>query len=196
MLRLLSILRRWSCCLWFIVYCCVLYLWEVHGWSLFCIAVLIMFFLQWATVVSYAPRFQGQHFLTNMLGSNNLYMKFYLFDDIENILESLMWIILLRQRQFWQKCTCSLAAWTSIFSICVCARHYPCLSSWQKITKNLNYIIQVKPIFWLLNSVTLLLFKEMLGFDGIITSVTIMKQVVLRKLSCFESLFDIEVSKH
>ena len=39
-------------------------------------------------------------------------------------------------------------------------------------------------------------FKEMLGFDGIITSVTLIKQVFLRKLSCYESLVDIEVSKH
>ena len=30
-------------------------------------------------------------------------LTFYLFDDIEKILESLMRIILLRQRQFWQK---------------------------------------------------------------------------------------------
>ena len=59
-----------------------------------------------------------------------------------------------------------------------------------------NYFIQVYPLFRLLNSVTLLLFKEMLGFDGIITSFTIMKQVVLRKLACYESLVDIEVSKH
>ena len=37
-------------------------------------------------------------------------------------------------------------------------------------------------------------FKEMLGFDGIITSVTIIKQVVLRKLSCYEPPLIIDTS--
>ena len=33
-------------------------------------------------------------------------------------------------------------------------------------------------------------------FDVILTSVPIIKQIFLRKLSCYESLVDIEVSKH
>ena len=33
-------------------------------------------------------------------------------------------------------------------------------------------------------------------FDVILTLVTIVKQFFLRKLSCYESLVDIEVSKH
>ena len=33
-------------------------------------------------------------------------------------------------------------------------------------------------------------------FDVILTSDTIIKQISLRKLSCYESLVDIEVSKH
>ena len=33
-------------------------------------------------------------------------------------------------------------------------------------------------------------------FDAILTSITIIKQGFLRKLFCYESLVDIEVSKH
>ena len=33
-------------------------------------------------------------------------------------------------------------------------------------------------------------------FDVILTSVSIIEQIFLRKLSCYESLVDIEVSKH
>ena len=61
---------------------------------------------------SYAPLFQDPHFLTKMLELNilyhNLLIDILLFDDIEKISELLMRIILLRQRQFWQKCTCNL----------------------------------------------------------------------------------------
>ena len=45
-------------------------------------------------------------------------LTFYLFDDIEKkISESLMRIILLRQRQFWENKKNARATWTSIFSI-------------------------------------------------------------------------------
>ena len=43
---------------------------------------------------------------------------------------------------------------------------------------------------------TLLLFEKIARFDVIFTSVTIVKQIFLRKLSCYESLVDIDVSKH
>ena len=43
------------------------------------------------------------------------------------------------------------------------------------------------------NTVT---FSRNARFDVILTSVTIFKQVFLRKLFCYESLIDIEVSKH
>ena len=39
-------------------------------------------------------------------------------------------------------------------------------------------------------------FRRNARFDVILTSVTIIKQVFLRKLFCYESLVDIEVSKH
>ena len=35
-------------------------------------------------------------------------LTFYLFDHIEKISKSLMQIILQRQKQFWQKCSCNL----------------------------------------------------------------------------------------
>ena len=47
------------------------------------------------------------------------------------------------------------------------------------------------PFLW-----SLITFKRNARFDVILTSVTIMKQVFLCKLSCNESLVDIEVSKH
>ena len=75
------------------------------------------------------------------------------------------------------------------------ARHYPWWSLWQKNTKN-NYFIQVKPPFRSLNLVTPLFFWRNSRFDVILTSVTIIKQVFLRKLFYYESLVDIEVSKH
>ena len=43
-------------------------------------------------------------------------LTFYLFDHIEKISESLMGIILLRQVQFWQNCTCNLNIY--IFYLC------------------------------------------------------------------------------
>ena len=58
-------------------------------------------------------------------------------------------------------------------------------------TKN-NCFIEVKS----LKLVTLLIFEKKARFDVILTSVTIIKQVFLRKLFCYESLVDIELSKH
>ena len=148
---------------------------------------------------SYAPFFQGPHFLTKMLESNILYDS--LFIDIlsvwwhrKKILESLMQIILLRQRQFWQKMQkCKLNV--HIFCFLFCASHYPWWSLWQKNTKN-NYFIQVKPPFWVVEFSNTITFWRNACFDVILTPVTIIKQGFLRKLFCYESLVDIEVSKH
>ena len=35
-------------------------------------------------------------------------LTFYMFDDIEKLSKSIMRIILQRQKQFWQKCTCNI----------------------------------------------------------------------------------------
>ena len=62
-------------------------------------------------------------------------------------------------------------------------------------TKN-NYFIQVKPPFLVVEFSNTVTFCRNARFDVIFTSVTIIKQVFLRKLFCYESLADIEVSKH
>ena len=61
-------------------------------------------------------------------------------------------------------------------------------------TKN-NCFIQLKSPFCSLKLVTLLLFYRNARFDVILTSVTIIKQIFLRKLFCYESYVDIEISK-
>ena len=66
---------------------------------------------------------------------------FYLFDDIEKISNSLMQIILQRQKQFWQKCSCNPNVYIFFFSFC--ARNNPWWSLWQKNNQN-NCCIQVK----------------------------------------------------
>ena len=42
-------------------------------------------------------------------------LTFYLVDDIEKISKSLMWIILQRQKQFWQKCSWYLSVYIFYF---------------------------------------------------------------------------------
>ena len=123
-------------------------------------------------------------------------LTFYLLDNIEKkILESLMQIILLLKGNFDKFWKMHVQAERLNFLFLFCARHYPWWSLWQKNTKN-NLFVQVKPLFWSLNLVTPLLFEEMLVFNVIITSVTIIKLGFHRELFCNESLFDIEVSKH
>ena len=56
--------------------------------------------------------------------------------------------------------------------------------------------IQVKPLFSVVESSNTVIFWRNARFDVILTSVTIIKQVFLRKLFYCESLVDIEVSKH
>ena len=66
-------------------------------------------YVQWATLVT---TFSGPTLFTKMpIQTFPMLIKlvtFYLIDDIQNISESLMRIILLRQEQLWQKCTCNL----------------------------------------------------------------------------------------
>ena len=80
------------------------------------------------------------------------------------------------------------------FLFAFCARHYPWWSLWQKNTKN-NYFIQVNPLFSVVEISNTVTVWRNARFDGILTSLTIIKQFYLRKLSCYESLVDIEVSK-
>ena len=119
-------------------------------------------------------------------------LTFHLFDDIEKILESLMQIILLRQRQFWQKYTCNLNVYIFYFCFALGIIHVDRCD--RKTPKN-NCFIQVNPFLVVEFSNTATFWRNA-RFDVIITSVTIIKQVFLRKLFCYESLVDIEVSKH
>ena len=97
---------------------------------------------------SYAPLFQGPHFLTKRLESNNLYdnllLTFYLFDNIEkNILESRMRIILLLKVNFDKFWKMHVQAERLYFLFLFCARHYSWWSLWQKNTKNNLFIYSI-----------------------------------------------------
>ena len=149
---------------------------------------------------SYAPFFQGPHFLTKMLESNILY------DNLFNDILSVWW----HRKKYW-KHSCEsfcyvkgnfdknakmhVQAERPYFLFLFCASHYPWWSLWQKNTKN-NYFIQVKPPFLIVEFSNTVTFWRNVRFDVILTSVTIIKQGFLRKLFCFESFVDIEVSKH
>ena len=157
-------------------------------------------YLQEKTTVNHfsnAPLFQGTHFLTKMLESNILYDN--LFIDIlsvwwheKKILESLMRIILLRQRQFWQKITkMHVQPERLYFLFLFCARHYPWWSLWPKNTKN-NFFYSTKTPFLVVEFSNTVTFWRNARFDVILTSVTIINQGFV----CYESLVDIEVSKH
>ena len=62
-------------------------------------------------------------------------------------------------------------------------------------TKN-SLLIQVKPLFSVVEFSNIVTFWRNARFNVILTSVTIIKRVFLRKLFCNESLVDIEVSKY
>ena len=81
------------------------------------------------------------------------------------------------------------------FLFAFCARNYPWWSLWQKNTKN-NCFIQVKPPFLVVEVSNTVTFWRYARFDVILTSVIIIKQILFRKLLCYESLVDIKVSKH
>ena len=58
---------------------------------------------------------------------------------------------------------------------------------------NNYYFIEVKSPFLVVKVSNTVTFLRNACFDVILTSVTILKQVFLRKLFCYESLVDIEV---
>ena len=151
--------------------------------------------IQWATLVMH-HFFRGHIFWQkcwNRTFSMIIYLlAFYLFDDIEKILESLMRIILLRQRQFWQKMHAQPERLYFLFAFC--ARHYRWWSLWRKNTKS-YYFIHLKPLILVVEYSYTVTFWRNARFEVILTSVTKIKQVCLRKWFCYKSLVDIEVSK-
>ena len=64
----------------------------------------------------------------------------------------------------------------------------------EKRPKQLFY--SSKPLFSVVELSNIVFFSRNTRFDVILTSVTIIKQVFLLKLFCYESLVEIEVSKH
>ena len=104
-----------------------------------------------------------------------------------------MRIILQRQKQFLTKRSCNLNVYFFLFVFC--ARNYPWWSLWQKNTQNNCFIKKNNPflVVEVSNAVT---FWRNARFDVILTSGTIIEQIFLRKLFCYESLVDTELSKH
>ena len=155
--------------------------------------------IQWATLVTH--HFFRAHIFWqkcwNRTFSIIIYLlTFYLFDDIEkkywnHSCESFCYV----KGNFDKNAKLHVQAERLYFLFKFCARHYPWWSLWQKNTK-INYFIQVKPPFLVVEFSNTVTFWRNARFDVILTSVTIIKQGFLRKLFCYESLVDIEVSKH
>ena len=144
---------------------------------------------------SYAPPFQGPHFLTKMLASNILYA--HLLIDILSVWWHRKNIKVTHanhsamSKAIFYKNAC--ATWASVFS--TCARNYPWWSLRQKNTQN-NCFIQVKSPFLVAEVSNAVTFWRNASFDVILTSDTIIWQVFLRKLFCYESLVDIRGSSN
>ena len=149
---------------------------------------------------SYAPLFKAHIFWQkcwNQTFSMIIYLlTFYLFVDIKNIFE-------ITHAKHSAASKAILLTVTKMhvqperlyFLFAFCAMHYPWWSLWQKNTKK-NYFIQVKPLFSVVEFSNTVTFWRNACFDVILTSATIIKQGFLHKLFCYESLVDIEVSKH
>ena len=155
--------------------------------------------VQWATLVTH--HFFRAHIFWQKCWNRTFSMiiyslTFYLFDDIEkkywnHSCESFCDV----KGNFDKNAKMHVQAERPYFLFLFCASHYPWWSLWQKNTKN-NYFIQVNPPFSVVEFSNTVTFWRNAHFDVILTSVTIIKQGFLRKLFCYESLVDIEVSKH
>ena len=149
---------------------------------------------------SYAPIFKGPHFFTKMLESNILY------DNLLIDILSVWWHRKKYRNHSWESFCSAKGSFDKsarlhvqserlYYLFAFCAMHYPWWSLWQKNTKN-NYFIQVNPLFSVLEISNTVTIWRNARFDIILTPVTMIKQIFLRKLFCYESLVDIEVSKH
>ena len=155
--------------------------------------------IQWATLVTH--HFLRAHNFSqkcwNWTFSMIIYLlTFYLFDDFEkkyrnHSCESFCYA----KGNFDKIARLHVHSERLYFLFAFCARYYQWWSLWQKSTKN-NYFIQVNPLFSVVEISNTVIVWRNVRFDVILTSVTIIKQLFLRTLSCLESLDDIEVSKH
>ena len=148
---------------------------------------------------SYAPLFQGPHFWTKMMELNILY---------DNLLIDILSVWWHRKKKIgithanhsatsktiltkMQKCTCNLNVYIFYLRFALGINHGDRCD--RKSTQN-NDFIQVKPLFLVAEFSNTVTFWRNARFDVILTSVTIIRQIFLRKLFCYESLVDIEVS--
>ena len=123
-------------------------------------------------------------------------LTFYLFDDIEkqyrnHSCESFCTSKTILTKM--QKSTCNLYVYIFYLRFTLCVIHGDRCD--RKTPKN-NDFIQVKPLCLAIEFSNTVTFSRNARFDVIFTSVTIIRQVFLRKLFCYESLVDIEVSNH
>ena len=153
--------------------------------------------IQWATLVTH--HFLRPHIFSqkcwNRLFSIIIYLlTIYLFDDNEKKYRNHSCESFCNAKgKFDKSARLHVQSERLYFLFAFCARHHPWWSLWQKNTKN-NYFIQVNLLFSVVE-ISNTVWRNA-HFDVILTSVTIIKQIFLCKLSCYESLVDIEVSKH
>ena len=149
---------------------------------------------------SYAPLFQGPHFLTKMLESNIsmiIYLlPFYLFDNIE--------------KKYWDhscESFCYSKAILTNFEKCTCKRNvlifYFCFvlgiihgDRGDRKTPKTKGLFKKKKPFSVIEFSNTVTFWRNARLNVKLTSVTVIKLGFLLKLFCNKSLVDIEVSKH
>ena len=135
---------------------------------------------------SYAPLFQRPHFDKNAGIEHSLwqftYWHFICLMTSKKILESLMWIIMLRQRQFWQKCTCNLNVYIFYLCFTLCIIHDDRCDG--KTPKTIILITTSKTPFLVVEFSNTFTFWRNARFDAIITAGTIINQVFLRRSFC------------
>ena len=139
--------------------------------------------MKYSEPLSLRTTFSGPIFFDKMLEANILYeiylLTFYLFDEIEKISKSLMQIILQRQRQFWQICSCNLNVYIFYLRFALGSIHGDRCD--RKHQKQLFY--KSKTPFLVVEVGNTVTFWRYARFDVILTSVTIIKQV------CFANCF-------
>ena len=123
-------------------------------------------------------------------------LTFYLFDDIEKNIgithvnhSATPKAILTKVHD----CTCNLNVYIFYLRFAVGIIHGVIVVT-EKHQKQL--FCPRKPNFSVVEISNTVTVRRNARFHVIFTSVTIIKQILLRKLSCYESLVDIEVSKH
>ena len=154
---------------------------KAHRGQLIFIAT-VCTWIQWATLVTH--HFFRAHIFWQKCKNWTFSIIIYLMTFYQNhSCESFCYV----KGNFDKKCTCNL-------NVYVFYLHFGDRCD-RKNIKN-YYFIQAEPLFAVVEFSNTITFWSDARFDVILTSVKIIKQVFLRKLFCYESLVDIEVSKH